>query len=282
MNAANAYRNSAAYGAYELSMMKRTLDLAGEAGVTLRGVLTWAFTFPETPYFAGYRALATNGIHLPVLNAFKLLGSLKGDRIPVTSSGALPLDDILADGVRAEPDVDAIAVLDGDRVGVLVWNYHDDLVDAEPVPVTLTVSVPPAFTANAAITHTRVDDTHGSAYAAWLSQGSPEAPSESELAELREAMEPVVLERERVVSASGGSVRLSFSLPRHGVSLVTLTPTDQSVPAPPAPSGGGCSCHVGAPVGKVPKHLLALVALALVRRRWSGRVWIARSSGKLS
>ena len=96
----HAYRNSPAYGAYEVAMMKRSLDLADEAGVNLRGVLTWAFTFPDSPYFAGYRALATNGIHLPVLNAFKLLGSLSGDRLPVTSSGARPLDDILANGVR--------------------------------------------------------------------------------------------------------------------------------------------------------------------------------------
>ena len=81
-------------------MMKRSLELAAEVGVNLRGVLTWAFTFPDSPYFAGYRALTTNGIHLPVLNAFKLLGSLSGDRLPVTSSGARPLDDILANGVR--------------------------------------------------------------------------------------------------------------------------------------------------------------------------------------
>jgi len=32
--------------------------------VKVGGLLTWAFTFPGTPYFAGYRALATNGISL--------------------------------------------------------------------------------------------------------------------------------------------------------------------------------------------------------------------------
>jgi xylan 1,4-beta-xylosidase len=50
---ASAYRNSPAYGAYEVAMMKRSLDLAAEEGVNLRGVLTWAFTFPDTAYFAG-------------------------------------------------------------------------------------------------------------------------------------------------------------------------------------------------------------------------------------
>ena len=85
---ADAYRNSTAYGAYEIAMMKHTIDLEAQEGVKLGGVLTWAFTFPGTPYFAGYRALATNGINLPVMGAFKLLGRLAGTRLPLTSSGA--------------------------------------------------------------------------------------------------------------------------------------------------------------------------------------------------
>ena len=39
-------------------------------------------SLPNTPYFAGYRALTTNGIGLPVLGAFKLLGRLAGMRLP--------------------------------------------------------------------------------------------------------------------------------------------------------------------------------------------------------
>lgn len=228
MNPANAYRNSPAYGAYELSMMKRSLELAAIEGVNLRGVLTWAFTFPETPYFAGYRALATNGIHLPVLNAFKLLGSLSGVQLPLTSSGARPLDDILANGVRVEPDIDALATVDGDRLDVLIWNYHDDLVDAEAATVRLHVSVPPAFGPRAIVTHTRVDDTHGNAHTVWVSQGSPATPSDAELVELREAMEPAVLERERAVAVSDGVVTLTFELPRFGISLVTLVASSPS------------------------------------------------------
>ena len=92
---ANAYRNSTAYGAYELAMMKHTIELAEQLRVNLSGVLTWAFAFPGTPYFAGYRALASNGIQLPVLSAFQLLGRLVGTRLPLSSSGALPLSEIL-------------------------------------------------------------------------------------------------------------------------------------------------------------------------------------------
>src|SRR6185436_5302655 len=117
MTPADAYRNSPAYGAYEVAMMKRTLELEARVGVKLGGVMTWAFTFPSTPYFAGYRALTTNGINLPVMGAFKLLGALDGTRLPVTSTGALTLDAILASSVRGQqPDVDAFATLNGQKV----------------------------------------------------------------------------------------------------------------------------------------------------------------------
>jgi xylan 1,4-beta-xylosidase len=268
-----SYRHLPAYGAYEVAMMKRSLELAAEAGVDLRGVLTWAFTFPGAPYFAGYRALATNGIHLPVLNAFKLLGSLNGDRLPVTSSGALPLGDIVSNGVRAEPDVDALASIDGDRIQILAWNYHDDIEEVAPAPVVLNVSVPVDFGARARLTHTRVDDAHGNAFAVWVAQGRPETPSAAQLSELRAAMEPGVLESEREVDATGGTVTLSFELPRFGISLVTLEPVAESPRETSLAAFGGCSCRIGASA-RTP--LVALVpfvlAVRVARRRRSRRV----------
>jgi xylan 1,4-beta-xylosidase len=269
---ANAYRTSPAYGAYEVAMMKRSLELAAATEVDLRGVLTWAFTFPDSAYFAGYRALATNGIHLPVLNAFKLLGRLSGDRLAVTSSGARPLDDILANGVRGQPDVDALAAIDGERIQILVWNYHDDLVDAEPVPVTLSVSVPPEFGANATVTHTRVDETHGNAHAVWVSQGSPSAPSDTELAALRAAMEPVVLERERTTGVANGTVTLSFDLPRFGISLVSLAPATPNERERSPEGDAGCSCRFPARSRTpLPVVLVISVVVALARRRRPAR-----------
>jgi xylan 1,4-beta-xylosidase len=273
----NAYRNSPAYGAYEVAMMKRTLDLAAELGVNLRGVLTWAFTFPGSPYFAGYRALATNGIRLPVLNALELLGRLRGDRLPVASSGARPLSDILDGSVRDQPDVDALAARDGDRIRILVWNYHDELVAAEPAPVTVRVSLPPAFGGTepsraVRVTHTRVDDAHGDAYTAWIARGSPEAPSAAELAALQEAMLPVVLDPEQVAPVVGGAVSLSFDLPRFGVSLLELAPVAESQQDTSPRSTTSCSCRSAAS-SRTPPALLALpLAVALrVRRRFASR-----------
>jgi len=224
MNPEDAYRNSPAYGAYEVAMMKRTLELEARIGVNVRGLLTWAFLFNNTPYFAGYRALATNGIHLPVLNAFKLLGSLDGNRLALTSSGARTLDDVLTNSVRQQADVDAMATRNGQNIQILVWNYHDDLVAATASPVHLTARLPADFGNRALVTHLRVDESHGDAYTVWVSQGSPPAPSAAQISAMQQAMEPAPLEPARTVDVANGEVDLDFMLPRFGISLVTLAP----------------------------------------------------------
>ena len=267
----NAYRNSPAYGAYELAMMKRTLDLATEVGVNLRGVLTWAFTFPGSPYFAGYRALTTNGIRLPVLNALGMLGGLRGARLPVVSSGARPLNEILDGSVRAQPDIDGLAAIDGDRIQILVWHYHDDLVDAPPATVTLHVALPPAFGAGSSpavrVAHTRVDDSHGDAFTVWVAQGSPEAPSAPELAALRAAMEPVLLDPDEVTPVADGAVVLSFDLPRFGVSLLELTPPSERAREASAQNEAACSCRLAEPARTPLAALLALSPAVVFSRR---------------
>jgi xylan 1,4-beta-xylosidase len=291
---ADAYRTSPAYGAYEVAMMKHSLELEAEVGVRLGGLLTWAFTFPGTPPFAGYRVLATNGVDLPVLGAFKLLGRLAGKRIPLASSGARALDDILANGVRGEPDVDGLATLDGNTIQILVWNYHDDLVTADATPVHLIVTVPSSFGASVRISHLRVDETHGDAYTVWVSQGMPASPSADQLAALQQAMDPApaVPDATVAVAAADGTVGVDFDLPRFGVSLLTVAPapsaSDGGAPdgdGGPAGTGGqggavsprpssGCGCRAGGPQDD-PAAVAALLALAVLalRRRHPPRTF---------
>jgi xylan 1,4-beta-xylosidase len=280
---ADAYRNSTAYGAYEVAMMKRSLELEAQIGVKLGGLLTWAFTFPGTPYFAGYRTLATNGINLPVMSAFKLLGRLAGDRVPVTSSGARTLDDILANGVRADADIDALATLNGDAVQILVWNYHDDIVTVAATPVHLAVTVPARFGPHVRVSHLRVDESHGDAYTVWVAQGKPASPSPAQIAALQAAMDPSLLAPDRTTAvAADGSVGVDFDLPRFGLSLVTLTPSSGAddggtdvdgggdAGRPPLRPGSGCGCRMAGRDGPAARETaIALVVLLIVfaRRR---------------
>src|SRR5580700_9370516 len=92
----NGYRNGPLYGASVTEATMRTYELARKYGVTVEGAVTWAFEFENQPVFAPLRALATNGIDKPVLNAFRLMGMLGGGKsdaewVGTESGGALPL-----------------------------------------------------------------------------------------------------------------------------------------------------------------------------------------------
>jgi len=222
VNPANGYRNGSAYAAYEVALMKHTLDLAAREGVNLQGVLTWAFMFDGKDCFEGFRTLSTNGIHKPVLNAFKMLGMLQGRRVDVTSTGALGLDRILDKGFRDKPDIDVLAVATEETVQALVWNYHDNMVNAEPAPVKLTIKAPQNGAKRARLIHYRIDDTHSNAYKRWLGLNSPQKPAPDVLARLKAAAELELLEPVRFCDVRNGKVELNFSLPRYAVSLVEI------------------------------------------------------------
>ncbi len=257
------YRNSPAYGAYEVAMMKRSLELAREMGVKLEGILTWAFTFPDTPYFAGYRALTTRGIHLPVLGAFKLLGALRGDFVPTASSGAHALASLLEGGVREEPEVDALAALDRDTLRVLVFHYHDDLVEAEPATVRLRVSLPKSFGDSLTLSEKRVDDIYGNAFSTWKAQGSPAAPSEQQLEALHAAANALDVGSARTLEVESGIATIELELPRFGLALLTLKKSTRD----PARDSAGCACDVGPPKpGAIPWFALALLSLGATAR----------------
>jgi xylan 1,4-beta-xylosidase len=183
--------------------------------------VTWAFLFEDQPYFDGFRDLATNGIAKPVLNTFRMLGQMRGDRVEVESSGALSVEQIRDAGVRGQPDISALAARSGRSATVLVWNYHDDDVPAPPAPVTLTIQGLPSRVAT--LTHDRIDEEHSNSYSAWLGMGSPQQPTPEQHAELDRRSRLEALRPPRVVTVgSDGVVTETFDLPRKSVSFVKV------------------------------------------------------------
>ena len=102
------YRNTTMYSSYTAASYARTLDLAARHGVNLEGALTWAFEFEGQPLFAGFRALATGGIDLPVLNVFRMLSRMGDEPRRSASDGSASLDAMMREGVRDRPDVSAL------------------------------------------------------------------------------------------------------------------------------------------------------------------------------
>jgi xylan 1,4-beta-xylosidase len=216
----NGYRNGTMYSSYTAEQIARTYELARRHNVNLLGSVTWAFEFEDQPYFDGFRDLATNGIDKPVLNVFRMFGRMAGEFVAVESSGALPLDTVRDNGVREQPDVNAIATRKERTVSVLVWNYHDDDVPAPAAEVDLLVDHVPDGPVT--VDHARVDADHSNAYEAWKRMGSPQKPTADQYAQLEKAGQLAQIGPPQRLAASEGRVRLSFTLPRQGVSLVTI------------------------------------------------------------
>jgi xylan 1,4-beta-xylosidase len=222
----NLYRNGPLYGAYTIEVLNNILALARQEHINFLGAVTWAFEFENQPAFAGFRELATNGVDKPVLNAFRMLGLLGDERVKVISSGALATAEIVSTGVRAQPDINAIATRadkDKDReIEILVWNYHDDDLPFPAAPIDLTITGLPTTAKRALLEHFRVDSDHSNAFTTWEEMGSPQSPNERETERLQSAGQLQLLNSPAWVEVQQGSVRLHFELPRQGLSLVRL------------------------------------------------------------
>ncbi len=216
------YRNGTMYSSYTAAVFARKHDLAEKHGVNLEGALTWAFEFEDQPYFAGFRALASNGLDLPVLNVFRMLGKMGGRRLAVQSTADPGLEAMLRDGVRGTPDVSALATLDARKLSVLVWHYHDDDVPGPEAAVELSVSGLPLARDEARLQHYRIDESHSNSFAAWKRMGSPIAPNEQQYTELEAAGKLAQMEAPATVRIEGGQARLMLALPRQAVSLIVL------------------------------------------------------------
>ena len=216
----NAYRNGLMYASYEAAIMPRHLDLAARYGVNLLGAVTWAFEFENQPWFDGFRDLATNGVDKPVLNVFRMLGLMTGERAAVSDPAAAPLDAMLASGVKDRPDVNAVASIDAHSGVVLVSNYHDSSMPGPAAQIDLTIAGLPR--GRLLVEHFRVDDQHGNSYEAWKRMGSPAQPNAAQIAMLEAAGELAALDSPRWVDSTGAPLRMAFDLPLHAVSLILV------------------------------------------------------------
>jgi len=216
----NAYRNGTMYSSYTAEQIARTYELADLHKVNLLGAVTWAFEFEDQPFFDGFRDLSTNGLPKPVLNVFRMLGQMGGDRVSSRSSAALPLDTVRDNGVRERPDIDVLASRQARSVAVLIWNYHDDDLPAPDAAVDVKIAGVPD--GRVELAHYRIDRDHSNAYDAWKRMGSPQPPNAQQYAALERASQLQLLEPARRVQVKGGVVTVPFTLPRQGVSLVKI------------------------------------------------------------
>lgn len=221
-NPENAYRNGTMYSSYSAASIAREFDLADYYGVNLIGAVNWSFEFENQPWFAGFRDLATNGVDKPVLNVFRMLGMMGGNRVEVSGDLAYNFEAIRDSSVRGKrTDINALASKDKNAISVLVWNYHDDDFKDDGSPVEIKIIGIPSE--KIVLSHYRIDSKHSNSYEIWKKMGSPQHPTSDQIARLEKGGRLEMLHHPEKIKVSNGEVYIKMQLPRQAVSLVKLT-----------------------------------------------------------
>jgi xylan 1,4-beta-xylosidase len=217
----NAYRNGTMYSSYTAASIPRIMDLDESYGTNIIGAVNWSFEFENQPWFYGFRDLATNGVNKPVLNVFRMLGMMTGERLQVQGDFAYNFQSIIDAGVRGpKTDVNALASSDKDGMAVMLWNYHDDDILEGEVEVVL--SVRNLSKQKFKVYHYRIDQTHSNSYEAWKKMGSPEAPTAKQYKILEKSGQLEELTPVKQMKTTDGNLQLTIKLPRQAVSLIRI------------------------------------------------------------
>lgn len=220
-NPQNAYRNGTMYSSYTAATYARTYELAKMYDVNIQGAVSWAFEYEDQEWFAGFRDMATNGIDKPVLNTLRMFGQMKGDFLTVNASRKISVEDIIANSVRVDEDINALASASDNSIAVMVWNYHDDDEIVEPADIEVLVNS--IGTDRVYVQHYRIDENHSNSYAVWKSMGSPQNPTPEQYDILEKSGKLELLSPGYWTKVDNGSLKFDFTLSRQGISLIKLT-----------------------------------------------------------
>jgi xylan 1,4-beta-xylosidase len=215
------YRNGTMFSSYVASSVAKVYELTDGSDANLRGILSWAFTFENQPWFAGFRELATHGVDKPVLNTFRMLGMMSGDRVVVTTDEPVRAVEVIEKGVRERPDINALAARGEDNLTVMIWNYHDDDLPADAAEIELSIDGLPDGRILAH--HYRVDREFSNSFEEWKRMGRPQEVSDDEYQQIEKSGQLQLLHAPQWLSSNDGRTTIPFSLPRQGVSFIRLT-----------------------------------------------------------
>jgi xylan 1,4-beta-xylosidase len=221
------FQNTEYYPVFQASLMKKILDLSDGEVSSVEQATTWSFYFEGERFFEGTRAFLTaGGIEKPFLNAYRMFAKLGERRIPAVSDAAwsvAALDTILPDVPPEEVDALATRADDG-SIAVLVYRHSDDQYQVDDREAAVTVAVGGLAASGYRLSHYRIDHDHSNSHTVWESLGSPQNPSDEQLAAIRIRQGLESAEEARTVETVGGALELTVSLPLAAVSLLVLSP----------------------------------------------------------
>ncbi|MEA1887022.1 MAG: beta-xylosidase [Bacteroidota bacterium] len=216
------YRNGTMYSSYTAASFIRKMDLALLHDVNLEGALSWAFEFEDQPYFAGFRSLATNGINKPVYNVFRMFSMMEGERVDVKSDYEVPLEKILEESVRENPDVSAFASKSGNRIYIMAWHYHDDDTTGTPARINMDLTGLDFKDGKCTVDRYLIDEYHSNSYTAWKEMSSPQNPDEQQVRTLMEKSSLQNTAYEGSTAINNGIFTIEDVLDRQAVALYVI------------------------------------------------------------
>ncbi|WP_460795896.1 GH39 family glycosyl hydrolase [Microbacterium sp. GXF0217] len=218
------FQNTEYYPVFQAKLMKKLLDLSESRQDNIEQATTWSFYFEGERYFEGTRAwLTAGGVEKPFLNAYRLFGKLGGERLAVTSDAAWPIDDLSGMPFGMPEEVDALATRSDDgTIAVLVWRHADDQYSTDSAETAVRLSLTGLAASGYTVAEYRIDADHSNAHTVWTALGSPQDPTEEELARItaRQGLETVGDARR--IDTVDGALNLEASLPLPSVSLFVL------------------------------------------------------------
>ncbi len=221
VNPENGYRNGTMYSSYTASSFARIYEMAHYHGVNLLGIVSWSFEFEDQPWFHGFRDLSTNGVNKPVLNVFRMFGQMGGTMVDVQSDGDFTYRHIIDSGVRGDmSDIGALATKDDAGATVMIWNYHDD--DKITADAEIEVVIAGLTAKKVKVIQYRIDRDHSNSYEVWKKMGSPQNPTDQQIAELESAGKLQVSHTPVKMSVRKGALTIKTTLQRQGVGLIKI------------------------------------------------------------
>lgn len=214
------YRNGTVYPSYTASQFAKIFELKDKHNVNLIGALSWAFEFEGQEWFGGFRDLATNGVNKPILNLFRMYAKMSGERLSVKSTSQKLVDDVIENKILGDPDIGALASKNGSQIAIMVWNYHDDDILEESSSVDLNITG--LDSENFTLKHYRLDQKYSNSFEAYKAMGSPKEVTQQQRAILDEASTLKEIHPITNIKAENGNAKVTFDLPRQGVSLLVF------------------------------------------------------------
>jgi xylan 1,4-beta-xylosidase len=219
------FRNTEYYPSFVAAAFDKVSKFAKRENWDLK-LLTWAFMFVGERCFEGTRTFSTQGIDKAILNLFRMYARMGTQELMFESSAAKdPLSYADLNGRGEAPDIAGFATLSGGKgLEVLIYNHHDDWDLSGEYTIELEIANLPFDGEELVLKHYRIDQAHSNAYAEWVRQGRPMYPAPGQRAAIKSREGLELLEPPRTVSLDGSQVKLSFSLPVHGISLLCVAP----------------------------------------------------------